>query len=723
MGANGARRFFNYQDDLRPALGTRFGLSQLGDFNVTSQATLINAINQLRSNASADIKLSLGTATSTFIAWADWVNGPKGLESQNPSPEDGSARAAFDNWKALGIDILGVSKVTCRTASTTYFDFTTFNTSTAAYWAERWELWRWHYAIGVWLHGNGVSNMEILNEPELEPCIRFNSTITPNGYQIWKDHYLIRSQAVRAAFADRNTKPGATVLTPNICGAPFANWQSYANDNFLGQYMIRDNWLAWPQLTYNNTVRNVDRYCYHIYGSTGVNMNAQTIKVVTNISTTVEIKTGGNTTAIAPVDITEYSTHTGGAFNAAPYNTKTLDDPDEMSTLASQILYSTVASKREDRHYVFKFSQDSASQPSGVVKAGLLYGENDAAPYDIGDSNLGGEVFAMIARRMAGSKSSYAMTTSGRDTSQGLGAVDDGTNYYLTFSNAFPNDTSLILILTAWTVPAAGAPVFVNEISNVRTNELAGIVPITTAGTAKTISFRVSAYSVVQFVVPKTTLPIVSTSYAPSGDATIKGGVNSATNFGAAATIDAGFAGSSMTADNTAAAFLQFSGLNLTNMHAAILTLRVKGGGANARNVLTILGLNAAAPAWTQAGITWSTAPAIKPLPTGSTISFIRQNIIDWSNGAATAPDIVGHLTVTPSANNVTLQVDVTDYVKSIGSNPRFIIHRPFRRNAAGTVGDAAYTKADVIADSLVSFESSESTNTAARPSLTIYRH
>ena len=50
--------------------------------------------------------------------------------------------------------------------------------------------------------------------------------------------------AVRAAYADRNAKAGATQVTLTLAGAPFAAWQSYSKDNFMGQNMIQDNYVS-----------------------------------------------------------------------------------------------------------------------------------------------------------------------------------------------------------------------------------------------------------------------------------------------------------------------------------------------------------------------------------------------------------------------------------------------------------------------------------------------
>ena len=440
-------------------------------------------------------------------------------------------------------------------------------------------------------------------------------------------------------------------------------------------------------------------------------MNTQTGKVETSIAQTIE--NGPNTNASAPVYISEYNPHTGGDWNSA-YNTSTIDDASEATDLGHQILYQLTGSNRPDRHYVFKFSQDSSTQPSGVVKGGLLNGENDAAPYDIGDSTRGGEVFTMLARKMAGSKKSYGWTGKGRtNTLQAVGATDDANNYYLYVTNGLTTDAFLTVDLHSWTV-AAGNPVIINVVGPEHMYEV-GAVPTVDAN--KNFTYQQAQNSVIQVVVPKTASQVLNTSYPPSNDATIRAGTNSGSNYGSLDTISAGFDTGTVSADNTYAIFMSFSGVSTTNMHAAILTLTVRSAGSNSRNVFTVLGMNSGS--WTQGAITWSNAPNIKALSTP--VTAIHQNIIDWTTNP---PDIAGHITVPASAGaGYTVNVDVTDYVRGIGASPGFIIHRPFRRNAAGDISSPAQTYADVITNSLVSFESLESATVTSRPKLTVYYH
>jgi hypothetical protein len=401
-----------------------------------------------------------------------------------------------------------------------------------------------------------------------------------------------------------------------------------------------------------------------------------------------------------------------------------MDDPDKAAMLAAQTIYLSVNSKRVDRHYYFKFSQDGAStQPSKIVKGGLLFGDNNEVAgtnYDIGDSSRAAEAFGLIARKLKGGKANYAFTTSGKVNDQAVAGVDDGNNYYLYVANNLATDAALSITFgpsnSPWTVPPTNSPVLVNEVSQNRMAEVAAIPNYT--GTSKVLTFKQPAQSLIQIVVPKTTLPITTSTYMATEDATVRAGTFSSTNYGNSDVMQAGF-GATAGGSELRAALLSFSGVSTTNLHFAILTLRVRLGGSNTRNLFTVLGMPAAASAWTEAAVTWATAPHLKAVADATTVNEIKWNPIDW---ASPTPDIVGHITVPPRAANLEFKIDVTDYIKSIGSAPRFIIHRPFRRNPSGD-NTGFNIAADVVINSLTEFESSESLAAAARPTLTIYRH
>lgn len=56
---------------------------------------------------------------------------------------------------------------------------------------------------------------------------------------------------------------------PIIWGPPLAAWTHYQNDDLLGKNMVQDNYLTFPDLTYNTAVAKVTNFAYHIYNSTG----------------------------------------------------------------------------------------------------------------------------------------------------------------------------------------------------------------------------------------------------------------------------------------------------------------------------------------------------------------------------------------------------------------------------------------------------------------------
>ena len=75
-------------------------------------------------------------------------------------------------------------------------------------------------------------------------------------------------------------------------------------------------------------------------------------------------------------------------------------------------------------------------------------------------------------------------------------------------------------------------------------------------------------------------------------------------------------------------------------MQAATLAVRVLKS-ASAASPLMVLAVGSS---WTQAALSWKTAPSLKNLPNGRVINRIGYNFIDWTN--TPAPIIAGHIVV-----------------------------------------------------------------------------
>ena len=165
--------------------------------------------------------------------------------------------------------------------------------------------------------------------------------------------------------------------------------------------------------------------------------------------------------------------------------------------------------------------------------------------------------------------------------------------------------------------------------------------------------------------------------------------------------------------EETSAALLRFNlgSIAPSSVASAILQLRVVAAGGNPHNVMTVLGLKAGA--WDEGTVTWASTPNLAALSSGSNISSIGQNFLDWDSPAE--PDIAGHLSTMPGEFNSTLRLDVTDYIRS-GSGSSFLLARLFRQNPSGSgTGSIA---GDSLAGSRVVFGSKEAADASAHPSL-----
>lgn len=143
-----------------------------------------------------------------------------------------------------------------------------------------------------------------------------------------------------------------------------------------------------------------------------------------------------------------------------------MDTPSQAAKLASQALNLVTAGADLVGLYAFKFSV-TLSTNNGVAKNGLHWGDNVAAPYNIGDSTLGGEGFRLIAERLAGAKDilDLASVNAASLVDAKAVAVRDADGYYVFVANTGTVSLSVPLNLAGWSV-ADGTPVTVERMGD-----------------------------------------------------------------------------------------------------------------------------------------------------------------------------------------------------------------------------------------------------------------
>jgi hypothetical protein len=216
------------------------------------------AVNNITAYTSAvsDLRTWAGHNPSNAGSWAypppyalmNWWNNQfdqTGFSWQVSSSAQDAINAVSAN---LGFRPLVVSHLGCGS-----FSFSTIDPTSATYWAEHWELYKFTYANAQWLYSNNITKVELHNEADLSQnnaCMNpgnsntiataaaFN-TATGNNMTVyqyvnayWADYFAVRSVATQDAYADANADvaagnmacpfPGACPITISIYGSAYA---------------------------------------------------------------------------------------------------------------------------------------------------------------------------------------------------------------------------------------------------------------------------------------------------------------------------------------------------------------------------------------------------------------------------------------------------------------------------------------------------------------------
>ena len=75
----------------------------------------------------------------------------------------GSDEDTINKLISKNITTLIVEQITCSSA--TLFSFRSMDENESTYWEERWELYKFSYAMAVWAWTKGVTMVEFYNEP------------------------------------------------------------------------------------------------------------------------------------------------------------------------------------------------------------------------------------------------------------------------------------------------------------------------------------------------------------------------------------------------------------------------------------------------------------------------------------------------------------------------------------------------------------------------------
>lgn len=606
-GVNGARVFVSpsnieASDDLAP----------VGD-GVTNQASFVARKTALRADP----------LNPAYINWSYFSNRYETVDMGVSGNNHIKVNYCFRELRKLGIQICAQI-----TASSSRLPITGTND-----WAGKWELWQHFYAQAFYLGRTfDVQRYQMYNEPDAVP--------------LTSDDFLQRlqlaSDAIQSALADVNSLFGKT-LTPLVL-APVNAGTADSDTGQLGGVAVTNRHLNYLGVTDTNWL-NLQRYDYHQYsgGASGFGSDLNSLRNYLNSAMSPE-------TPFQPT-ISEFNTHTGATFDTI---TNTLDTAAEYAAFGG--ICTALMSNQCSELYAFKFSQtDRAGGTYPVAKNAMHYVDNTNSPYNVGGITRAGEVYRLFNKAFAAGRNRLSSVKgSGATSFEVHSSYDPIRKRYFFYS---VNDTSsgvaIDFALTNLPVPV-GNLVLLEEVSETTygAGKLWTNVPV-----SKTISAGTQGANSVWLL----TIPVETQSaeqiFTATEDAEVRDGANKTVNYGSATSMTA--RNDPASTSNRSGAFMKFdlSGIALTNIVFAILSLQASTVSVADTAQAHVYALDT--NNWSQAAITWSTAPNLKQNVTaGNTIAK------QFVTGAGDSAHIVGQLVVNSTTVSEKL-LDVTDWLRT----------------------------------------------------------
>lgn len=181
--------------------GNQFGKS-FGNKDVKTIQEYISAIDEMRTRVRGQaktIKIADFLAKHKAIKWPELMKRlsepSTGITlAQNGVPEDFMKTLAEEKYDAMAVWDLDCSEIEFRAVDKFHPE----------YYPERWETYRLMYIGGAWMAEQGITEIELYNEPDKDSCL--------NSVR-WLDDVRIKSQALQDAYADFSVRH-QTVLKP-----------------------------------------------------------------------------------------------------------------------------------------------------------------------------------------------------------------------------------------------------------------------------------------------------------------------------------------------------------------------------------------------------------------------------------------------------------------------------------------------------------------------------
>lgn len=557
----------------------------------------------------------------------------------------------------------------------------TVDVGSAAYWQARWETYKHFYAFCRYLYLRNITSIELYNEPDLDDS--FTNADGSYSAALWIDIMAVRSRAIQDLYSDMNKETGGS-LTPDIHVGAFA--KTTYNNGKLGQPTVQAMHKTFAAAADPDPAwSNFKTYSYHSYGQTG--------KAILNNFKELNANTSDDRAAFGAFKfaVTEHNAKTSGDYSTDSVNT---DMQSESGKLASQVIsLATAGGDGLSAIYTFKFSI-TQSDNNGVTKNGIHWGDNTAAPFNIGDSTLAAEALRLAAEHLTGSKDLLSLTFSTKMSDVKTAGVKDGAFYYIYLVNTGDSDVEATFQLSALGV-GAGWPVVVDRVNASSYGEATELLETGASGEVVAAAY---VDNLIRLKVP---------AAAPSSFKSVPAAL--ATNIRAGPPKKPGkpkpsFCVGTTTSKNQAntyAGVLQFKVDSSSTVSSAVLKLTVATlTGTLSAPMPMLLFAAPGSSAWVASAPTWAALSAaggpLLPLPPvgapkGYVVNSVAANFLNWdAPGAAVA----GHVTLAEGLSKSTAagaikMVDLTDLVRSSSDGTiNLVLVRPYRNNQEKATGD-----------------------------------
>ncbi len=555
------------------------------------------------------------------------------------------------------------------------FTLRTFDKSASSYWKERWELYKFMYAVGRILMAEGQTEFEAQNEPDLV-------LKTADRRQDALDRGQITALAIRQAASDAGLASAVTMVGPTTARSS----SPLPNDSMLtdaaeqnGQRFAGGAPAGW---------KNFDAFSYHRYNASGSLMG--------DVAKSADSALRKNGLTL-PLFVTEFAAKTAAAYDKG-------SDSADTPARATRLMEQTVVNARNtEGFYAFTFAMRSfPGSQSGVTKNGLHFVDIKSPLHNVGHTTRGAESYRLFAAHFAGRRLD-SVDVKARTGITYL-ATSSASSTYLLVVNYGGARLKVAADLGKLDV-RSGARGVLDSVSSSRHG---GVAALPVAGSGSRVLFEVPGFSTSLLTMPRGAPPPSTEVYFAHANA-VKAGSNASKVYldeeVLPVVLDARGAHS-----NTSAVILPMPPQVSATAFATVLKMTVKNSSSQEAKLHVYLfpaGQVAAA------SLSWTSSQMLSALKDGSKVDAVSKNFVKY--GDALGPQMVGTLRVAKSVTNQDYCLNLTQAIGNAGGGGSLLVVREFLADPANKQTSHI---GDDLANTAVNFYGVGAANKAQRPRL-----